>query len=133
MDFYIYLCVPNGSNQMSSELSLIEIKKEWHGTLQAYVIGFISSLFLTIASFLLVITKVLTGRALVYTIVALALIQAIFQLLFFLHVGQEAKPRWETLVFYFMLLVLLIISVGSLWIMNDLNDRVMSHMETPHD
>ena len=32
-------------------------------------------------------------------IVALALLQAIVQLLFFLHVGQEAKPRWETLVF----------------------------------
>lgn len=113
---------------MSEELSLNEIKKEWHGSLKAYVIGFIASLILTGISFLLVITKHLTGAALVYTIVILALIQAIFQLLFFLHVGQEAKPRWETVVFFFMVLVLLIVALGSLWIMHDLNDRVMSNM-----
>ncbi|MBA2727733.1 MAG: cytochrome o ubiquinol oxidase subunit IV [Parachlamydiaceae bacterium] len=113
---------------MSEELSLSEIKKEWHGSLKAYVIGFIASLVLTGISFILVITKQLTGTALVYAIVALALIQAIFQLLFFMHLGQEAKPRWESIVFYFMVLVLLIIALGSLWIMNDLNDRVMLNM-----
>lgn len=120
---------------MSSELTLKEIKKEWHGSLKAYVIGFFASLILTGASFLLVITKMLTGSILVYTLIGLALVQAIFQLLFFLHVGQEAKPKWETLVFYFMVLVLLIIAVGTIWIMNDLNDRMMSNMpmEMPHD
>lgn len=118
---------------MSEELSLQEIKKEWHGSLRSYVIGFIASLTLTSCAFLLVITKMITGRILVYSLIALALIQAVFQLLFFLHVGQEAKPRWETLVFYFMLLVLLIIAMGSLWIMHDLNDRVMSHMVSTND
>lgn len=115
------------------ELSLSEIKKEWHGTWKAYGIGFASSIFLTVASFLLVLTKVLSGSSLVYAIVSLALIQAIVQLLFFMHFGQEAKPRWESVVFYFMVLVLLIIAVGSLWIMHDLNDRVMSGMEMTHD
>ena len=32
---------------MTSELSLKEIQKEWHGTLKSYVIGFIASLLLT--------------------------------------------------------------------------------------
>ena len=117
---------------MSHELSLNEIKKEWHGTLKSYVIGFFASLLLTSASFYLVVAKLLAGPALVYAIVGLALMQAVVQLLFFLHVGQEAKPRWETVVFYFMVTILIIISAGSLWIMNDLNDRVMS-MEMPHD
>lgn len=72
------------------------------------------------------------GQPLIYTVIALALVQAIVQLLFFLHVGQEAKPRWETVVFYFMVVILFIIAAGSLWIMNDLNDRVMT-MEMPHD
>ena len=111
---------------MSEELSLKEIKKEWHGTLKSYVIGFITSILLTAASFYVVSTRFLSGQFLIYTIIAMALIQAIVQLLFFLHVGQEAKPRWETLVFYFMVMVLIIISIGSLWIMYDLNDRVMS-------
>lgn len=120
---------------MSSDLSLKEIKKEWHGTLKAYLIGFAASIILTAASFFLVISEVLSGHLLAYTISALAFVQAIVQLLFFLHVGQEAKPRWETVVFYFMVMVLLIIVVGSLWIMEDLNDRVMSNMkmERTHD
>jgi cytochrome o ubiquinol oxidase operon protein cyoD len=120
---------------MSEDLSLKETQKEWHGTLKSYVIGFIASILLTAASFSLVIMKLLSEHLLMYTIVSLALVQAIFQLLFFLHVGQEAKPRWETLVFYFMLLVLFIIAIGSLWIMHDLNNRVMSNMtmEMPHD
>lgn len=113
---------------MTTELSLKEIQKEWHGTPRAYLIGFISSFVLTAASFTLVMLGLLTGTALIYAIVGLALVQAIVQLLFFLHVGQEAPPRWETLVFAFMVLVLLIIAIGSLWIMNDLNDRVMSGM-----
>lgn len=114
---------------MRNDLSLQEIQKEWHGTLKAYCIGFVASLLLTAASFLLVAKKWLIGPTLVYVIVALALTQAIVQLLFFLHVGEEAKPRWETMVFYFMVMVLLIIAIGSLWIMYDLNDRVMGNME----
>lgn len=113
---------------MHSELSLKEIQKEWHGTLKAYLIGFASSILLTAASFLLVVLKILSGPPLVYAIVSLAFVQAIVQLLFFLHVGQEAKPRWETVIFFFMVLILLIIVLGSLWIMNDLNIRMMSGM-----
>lgn len=120
---------------MSHELSLQEIKKEWHGTLTSYTVGFFSSLILTVISFILVAGKFLTGKPLIHTIVALALVQGALQLRFFLHVGQEAKPKWETLVFVFMLLILFIIVIGSLWIMSDLNERVMSDMarEVNHD
>ena len=115
---------------MSSELSLQEIKKEWHGSVKAYTIGFILSLILTILSFSLVVFKLLSGQSLLYTLGALALVQAICQLLFFLHLGQEAKPRWETVIFCFMLLILLIIVLGSLWIIFDLNERTMADMST---
>lgn len=117
------------------DLSLKEIQKEWHGTLKSYAIGFTASLLLTIISFLLVSMKLISGSYLINTLVSLAVIQAIIQLLFFLHVGQEAKPRWETVIFFFMVLVLLVIVIGSLWIMNDLDNRVMSSMkgEMIHD
>jgi cytochrome o ubiquinol oxidase subunit IV len=120
---------------MTEELSLKEIQKEWHGTLKSYAVGFLLSLLLTGTSFLLVISSPLSGQVLIHTLTGLAIVQAIIQLLFFLHLGQEDKPRWETLVFYFMVLILLIIAIGSLWIMNDLNDRVMSHInkEMAHD
>lgn len=111
-----------------SELSLNQMKKEWHGSLKSYVIGFIASLVLTTTAFALVITQAVSGGTLFHILGALALVQALFQLLFFLHVGQEAKPRWETLTFCFMFAILLIITLGSLWIMNDLNERMMPDM-----
>jgi cytochrome o ubiquinol oxidase operon protein cyoD len=120
---------------MSHELSLSEIKKEYHGSYRSYLIGFVTSLVLTFISFSLVGFEVLSGKTLIYVIVVLALIQAIIQLLFFLHLGQEEKPRWDTLIFGFMVLVLLILALGSLWIMYDLDERVMSNMvmEKTHD
>lgn len=120
---------------MESDLSLDEIQKEWHGSLKAYVIGFASSLILTGASFLLVIAKPIADETLVHTLIGLAVLQAIFQVRFFLHVGEEPKPRWETLIFYFMLTMLFIIALGSLWIMYDLNTRMMPGMamEMVHD
>ena len=120
---------------MHAELSLKQIQKEWHGTLRSYGIGFISSLILTIASFLLVSAQILPPLPLAYTITFLALVQAVLQLLFFLHLGKEPSPRWETIVFYFMVLVLLIIVLGSFWILFDLEERVMSTMtmEMTHD
>ncbi len=120
---------------MSHQLSLKEAQKQWHGSLSAYLTGFVGSIVLTIISFSVVVSEVFAANNTMYVIVALALAQAVVQLLFFMHLGQEDKPKWESLVFYFMLLVLLIISVGSLWIISDLNERVMSNMkmEMPHD
>lgn len=120
---------------MARDLSFTETKKEWHGTFKSYAIGFIASLLLTSASFFLVLFKSLSGNLLVYSLIALAIAQAIVQLIFFLHVGQEDKPKWETLLFGFTVIVLLIIIIGSLWIMNDLNERTMSTIseETSRD
>lgn len=111
-----------------SEESLMEIQKEWHGSLKYYLIGFSLSVFLTAVSFFLVMTKLFTGTLLIIIISALAIIQGGVQVRFFLHVGEEPKPRWESGIFFFMILVLLIIIVGSVWIMYDLNDRVMKGM-----
>lgn len=120
---------------MSAEPTLKEIQKEWHGSYRAYAIGFMSSIILTILSFLMVSLKLLEGKALMVAITCLALIQAVFQLRFFLHVGEEPKPRWESLTFFFMLTILLIVALGTLWIMFDLNDRMMPSMtkEMVHD
>jgi cytochrome o ubiquinol oxidase operon protein cyoD len=120
---------------MSHELNLEEIKKEWHGSLKAYIIGFISSLILTLFSFSLVAFELLKGSYLVYALMSLAVIQTIVQLIFFLHIGQEAKPRWESMALGFTILVLLIVVIGSLWLMHDLDERMMGNMthEMTHD
>ncbi len=110
------------------ENTLQEIQKEWHGSFSSYMIGFFSSLFFTLIAFGLVVFRPISNTIIVYFIASLAILQAIAQLLFFLHLGKESKPRWETLVFLFMALVVLIVIFGSLWIMFDLKYRVMPGM-----
>lgn len=113
---------------MTVELSLKEIQKEWHGSLKSYVVGFLASLLLTGISFYIVFANLFSGHTLFYAVIGLAVAQAIIQLIFFLHVGQEAKPRWETISLCFTIMVLLIVVIGSLWIMFDLENRVMPDM-----
>lgn len=117
---------------MSEERSLHEIQKDWPQTLRLYVTGFIFSLILTILSFSLAIEKFFSKPILIAALIFLAIIQAAVQLVFFMHMGKEHKPRWMTLVFAFMVLVVLIVVIGSIWIMTDLNARTMPPMDQMH-
>ena len=106
--------------------NLKETLKQWYGTLQGYWFGFGSSLLLTLSSFFLVYFHFdIPESTLIATLIGLAVVQAAAQLIFFLHVGEEPHPRWESLIFAFMVLMLLIVVLGSLWIMYNLDYRVM--------
>lgn len=100
------------------------------GNLMTYVVGFVTSIILTLTAYQLVVNHVLAGWALIFTILGLAVVQLLVQLLFFLHLGRESKPRWNLAAFLFMLLVVMIIAGGSLWIMKNLNYRTMSPAQT---
>ena len=89
--------------------------------LQHYSLGFASSILLTVAAYLLTVHHVMTGWALAYTIVGLALAQVVVQLVFFLHIGHETEPRWNLLALDFTLIIVVILVIGSLWIMNHLD------------
>lgn len=90
-----------------------------------YVFGFLVSLILSVMAYLIVVNGWLQGAALVAAIMALASLQLVVQLVFFLHLGRESKPHWKSSVFWFMLLTLLIFVLASLWIMNNLNYNMM--------
>lgn len=94
---------------------------EGFGVLKSYVIGFILSIVLTLISFFLVMEQAFSGWTLLFTISGLAFVQAIVQLVFFLHLGSEKSPYWNLVTFLFMVLVLVILVVGTLWIMYHLN------------
>jgi cytochrome o ubiquinol oxidase operon protein cyoD len=98
-----------------------------HGTVFSYSIGFLLSLIMTMAAYLLVVNKLLEGRALIAALIALAIAQLFVQLIFFLHLGSESKPRMRLLIFLFMGIVLAIIVGGSIWIMDNLDYRMMPH------
>lgn len=99
-------------------------QKAGHTRLQTYVIGYVASVLLTVTAYALVRAHAFAKWTIVSLILALAMIQFLVQLLFFLHLGREGKPRWKLLVLLFMILVVSIIVGGSLWIMNNLNYRM---------
>ncbi|MNH18281.1 Cytochrome bo(3) ubiquinol oxidase subunit 4 [compost metagenome] len=86
-----------------------------------YVAGFVLAVVLTLAAYVVVMEQLFEQYVAVYILVGLALVQFAVQLVFFLHLGQERKPRWNMAVFFFTLLVLVVIVLGSLWIMYNLN------------
>lgn len=116
---------------MSHEIRVVDTQHEvGHGTLMSYTTGFILSITLTLAAYQLVVAHALAGWAMTLTILGLATVQLIVQLLFFLHLGRESKPRWNFFVFATMVIIVVIIAGGSLWIMKNLNYRMMTPAET---
>lgn len=100
-----------------------------------YATGFVISLLLTLASFWLVFQYAnsdhkMTVGAITGMILVFAVVQLIVQLTFFLHLGEENKPRWNIVTFLFMIIVLVILVFGSLWIMDNLNYNMMEPEQT---
>ncbi len=100
-----------------------------HGSVKSCVIGFILSIGLTLLAFYFVSEHIFSGLVLNTIIILLSIIQVVVQLIFFLHLGEDSKPYWNILAFLFMVLVVAIIVPGSLWIMNNLNYRMMPEMK----
>jgi len=111
-----------------NEENLETLQRHWPQTLKLYVQGLLGCLILTAASFLFAYFHPFSKPVLIFLLFGLALLQAAVQLVFFMHLGKETKPRWMIFFFYFMFLVLLIVVLGSLWIMHDLDQRVMPEM-----
>jgi cytochrome o ubiquinol oxidase operon protein cyoD len=89
-------------------------------------------LLLTLLAYFAVVNQWSSGGLLVAFILTLAVTQFIVQLIFFLHLGQEDKPRWNLTTFWSALLVLIMVIFGSIWIIKNLNARTGHHM-TPQE
>jgi cytochrome o ubiquinol oxidase operon protein cyoD len=84
-----------------------ELKPE-HGTLQAYITGFMLSLIFTFIPYYLVVHGTNTGTKLLAIILGFGVLQMLVQLLFFLHMGRKPRPTWQ--------IGFLIVTVGSVLI-----------------
>ncbi|MET1025657.1 MAG: cytochrome o ubiquinol oxidase subunit IV [Dongiaceae bacterium] len=96
-----------------------------HGSVKSYVVGFILAVILTVIPFYLTMTGVLSGSTTLVVIVAMALIQIVVHLVFFLHMNGSSEQSWNTLAFLFTVLIVGILVVGSIWIMYHLNANMM--------
>lgn len=98
-----------------------------------YSIGFLASIILTLVAYAIVVHDIFkdmwSPTFIAIILAVLASVQLVVQLLFFLHLGEEEKPRWRLLSFIFAFIILGIIVFGSLWIMFDLNTRMMMSPE----
>ena len=112
---------------MSKNEGVVSLHNPERATYKAYLTGFLLSLLCTMVAYLLTVNHALSKNwALAIVIAVLALIQAITQLTLFLHLSSEAKPKLKLLVFAFMITVVLILVAGSIWIMHNLNYRMMT-------
>ena len=90
------------------------------GSVRSYTIGFVTSLALTLSAYLLVTQHAAHGWALMCWLALLSVVQLMVQLVCFLHVGRESRPRWNLSVLLFAAGVVFIVVFGSLWIMKNL-------------
>jgi cytochrome o ubiquinol oxidase operon protein cyoD len=91
----------------------------------AYVLGFVFSGLLTLESYILAAHGILSGNQLIAALLLLAVTQLVVQLVFFLHIGQETKPRWNLVFLLNTAGLILLVVLGSLWIMYHLNYLMM--------
>lgn len=101
-----------------------------HGSLKSYLTGFILSLICTLIPYAAVTGEVKPRAVVLLALAIFAILQVMIQLVFFLHLGQEKRPRWQRISFGFTVMVVVILVFGSLWIMSNLEYHMMTPEQT---
>lgn len=102
-----------------------------HVGMKTYVVGYALSLIFTFLAFGVVkLTSenelnLLQFEYVLPFILLLALIQLSVQLIFFMHLLKEDKPRWGLIFFISTFSLILLIVIASVWILNNLNYHMM--------
>lgn len=96
-----------------------------------YVIGFLLSVVLTAIPFWLVMSGLLapTMTGLLVTLFAIA--QIVVHTVFFLHVNTKSEGGWTLLALVFTGIMVVIVILGSLWIMYHLHGNMMPMAPPP--
>ncbi len=96
-----------------------------HGSVREYVVGLILSIVLTAIPFGLVMTGALSEMITVTLILLCAVGQIMVQLVFFLHMNTSSEQMWNTVSAIFVVVLVAILIVGSIWIMQHLNHNML--------
>ena len=96
------------------------------GSFKSYATGFILSIVLTAIAFALVMQSGGLPRwAVSFSIFGAAMLQILVHLYYFLHLDATSTPRWNMLALVITLLIMILFVGLTLWIMSDLNYRMM--------
>lgn len=96
-----------------------------HGSTKSYLIGFVLSVLLTLASFGVVMSGKVPHDLMMPGIVVFGVAQLIVQLVCFLHMGTSPSQRANLAIMLFTILILAIVVVGSLWVLHNMNVNMM--------
>jgi cytochrome o ubiquinol oxidase operon protein cyoD len=100
--------------------------EEPHGSLKDYVIGFVLSVILTAIPFWLVMAHVFKSPTVTaFSVMALAGVQIVVHMIYFLHMTPKAEGGWNMLALIFTVVLVTIALSGSMWVMYHLNNNMM--------
>ena len=103
-----------------------EVPGGLHISLRGYLTGFALSVVLTAVPFWLVMGNVIPDHFVAaLVIMALAGIQNVVHMIFFLHMGPKVEDGWSMMALLFTVIILAITLIGSLWVMYHLNANMM--------
>ena len=97
-----------------------------HATVKGYLIGFVRAVILTAIPVKMVMDGGYSHQTVLVTVMALAVVQIVVHLIYFLHLDGSSAQRWNVMAFLFTLLILAIVVVGSLWVMHNMNANMMT-------
>ena len=96
-----------------------------HGSFSGYMIGFILSVILTAIPFALVMTGVLDKNVTLVLILAMALVQIVVHMVYFLHMNMNVEDGWSMLALIFTVVFVIITLAGSMWVLYHMNNNMM--------
>ena len=103
---------------------------------RTYTVGYIVAALLTLFVYLVVMNKLWDATTLAFVALAAAALQLIVQSRFFLHLKKGERSPWKMSSYVFTWIMLLIVVVGSLWVMMNLNynmgmspSQMLEHIE----
>ena len=95
------------------------------GSFKSYATGFVLSIVLTGIAFALVVTGALSRPLVLMGLIGAAVFQILVHLHYFLHLDTSSAARWNVLALLFTLLIMILFVGGTLWIMYNLDYRMM--------
>lgn len=111
---------------MSEHIAGSEGHQDYHANVRDYLTGFLLSAVLTAIPFWLVMAKVLpTSGITALVVLGFAAVQIVVHMIYFLHMNTRVEGGWSMLALMFTAVLVMIMLVGSIWVMYNLNTNMM--------
>ncbi|VFP82187.1 cytochrome o ubiquinol oxidase subunit IV [Candidatus Erwinia haradaeae] len=93
--------------------------------IKSYSTGLSFSILLTVVPFLVVLNGQISRTSILSIVLTCAVCQILVHLIYFLHLDHKSEGGWTLISSIFVAIIVLIIIIGSLWIMWNLNQNMI--------